>query len=175
MAEPAEPKPEPTTTAKVVSIGLLALAAGGALLTGLVDSLHQKDFFLPGKNESNVDLAFFAGFYVAAQAIERLMEPFARFLPPAWNKAWSGYADKKPSKKLQIDAEKAADRAILMLGIATVIGVIASASLGLYFLRALGAKPALWLDIFVTALVISGGTKPLHDLISRIEKPKPTG
>jgi hypothetical protein len=42
--------------------------------------------------------------------------------------------------------------------------------LGLRFLSAVqvGSSPR-WLDVFVTGLVISGGTKPLHDLIGMIQ------
>ncbi|HEY5980827.1 MAG TPA: hypothetical protein VIT41_14470 [Microlunatus sp.] len=32
--------------------------------------------------------------------------------------------------------------------------------------------PAVWMEILGTALIIGSGTKPLHDLISMIEKKK---
>jgi hypothetical protein len=76
-----------------------------------------------------------------------------------------------------------------------VVGIILSSVFGLYFLEAIGVKigtptgtgetaqlvlnnggdKALrGLDIFVTALIITGGAKPLHDLITSIEKAKET-
>ena len=68
------------------------------------------------------------------------------------------------------------DRAIEMLGIGTVAGVGASMVFGLYFLRAVGVNYGHsnnWetaADVIVTGLIISGGTKPLHDLIKLVEK-----
>jgi hypothetical protein len=35
-------------------------------------------------------------------------------------------------------------------------------------------SPPRWLDVFVTGLVIGGGTKPLHDLIATIQRTRST-
>jgi hypothetical protein len=53
----------------------------------------------------------------------------------------------------------------------------ASAATGIYLLHIVVASPVSpqALDIVTTGLVIGGGTKPLHDLISRIEAAKDKG
>lgn len=94
------------------------------------------------------------GFYVAAQAIERLLE----LLP-------SGRGSKQAK----------ANRAVIFPSIGFVIAVVAAESVGLYYMQALGAADVSRdLDVIVTALAIGGGTKPLHDGIKRIEKAKET-
>jgi len=105
------------------------------------------------------NFALFAAFYGVTQGVERLLEIVSQFVPP------SGITDQDKS-----------DRAIEMLGIATVAGVGASMVFGLYFLRAIGVNYGHsnnWetaADVIVTGLIISGGTKPLHDLIKLVEK-----
>jgi hypothetical protein len=95
----------------------------------------------------------FAGFYVAAQAVERLFE---FLLPPGAG---------TPQGK--------ADRAIILGGLATLAGVGLSLWLGLRFIEAVDVEdPPAWLDTFVTGLIIGAGTKPLHDLIGRLETKK---
>jgi hypothetical protein len=105
------------------------------------------------------DFALFAAFYVVTQAAERLLELMSNFLPP--------------------DGETAAakkERAIVLLGLGSLVGVLASMTFGLYFLRAVGVDYGAtndWekaLDVIVTGLVIAGGTKPLHDLVKLVEK-----
>ena len=105
------------------------------------------------------NFALFAAFYGVTQGVERLLEIVSQFVPP-----WG-----------DTDQDKS-DRAIEMLGIATVAGVAASMVFGLYFLRAIGVNYGHsnnWetaADVIVTGLIISGGTKPLHDLIKLVEK-----
>ena len=101
------------------------------------------------------DFKLFAGFYIVAQALERLLEVFARVFVPG-----TGATDK-------------GDRALVMAGVSVVAAVIASKALGLYFLAAVGVEdPHRGVDAFVTALLVGGGTKAIHDLIARIEKGK---
>lgn len=129
--------------ARVVAYALLA---AGLVLAIAVEGKSPE--FMPKEG-----FVLFTGFYVAAQAIERLLEIA---VPPG-----EGTAQGK------------ADRSLVMAGIALVLGVGASLALGLRFLTAIevGNSP-VWLDTFVTGLVIAGGTKPLHDLIGTIEKAK---
>jgi hypothetical protein len=101
------------------------------------------------------DFKLFAGFYVVAQALERLLEVFSRVVVPG-----NGATDK-------------GDRALVVGGISVVAAAIASKALGLYFLAAVGIDdPHRGVDAFATALLVGGGTKALHDLITRIEKGK---
>jgi hypothetical protein len=153
---------------------LIVLAAGllyCLLLAGLAGWSHHQPFKVDVANFS-----LFAAFIVVAGAIERFMEPLAAILPPFGNSA----------------AEKA-DRALLMSSIGLIVGIAVSSVFGLYFLEAIGVKIGTQtgtgtgtllllngdgdkllrgFDIFITALIITGGTKQLHDLISSIEKKK---
>jgi hypothetical protein len=57
--------------------------------------------------------------------------------------------------------------------IASLLGMLSSGYLGMFLLRVIGVTTApLWMDIAVTGLAVGAGTKPLHDLISKIEKSK---
>lgn len=152
-APPAVPPAVPATPAAAATpaaslgarvVGLLLLATA-VLLAILVDG---KDSAFEPKQE----FVLFAGFYVVAQAVERVLE---FVLPPG-----------------EGSAQAKADRVVVVGGLATVLGIALSLALGLYFLRAVQIQtPATWLDVLITGLVIGGGTKPLHDLITRIEKP----
>lgn len=95
----------------------------------------------------------FAGFYVAAQSIERFTEFFSGVCPPLGDD----------------DATKA-DRAWVIGGITLVLGVLTAKSTGLMFLTAIGwTSPSHQLDILATGLILAGGSKSLHDLISAIQ------
>ena len=157
----ATARSEPTATIQAaeadpwatgLAIGLVLTAFVLAfVLAGWVDWTRR-----PWK--ADADFALFAGFYAAAQIIERLLETFAHLIPP-WGSS----------------ARARANRAQVLLGIATLAATIVSMAFGLYFLDAIGVRENHWLraaDVIATALVISGGTKPLHDFISLIEKAK---
>jgi hypothetical protein len=129
------------------------IAAAALIVVALVLSL------LPWGDETGFmptsDFKLFAGFYIVAQALERLLEVFARVFVPGNSATDKG------------------DRAIVLGGVSVVAAVIASKALGLYFLAAVGVdNPHRGVDAFVTGLLIGGGTKALHDLILRIEKGK---
>lgn len=129
------------------------IAAAVLLLVALVVCLApwgDQTGFMPTS-----DFKLFAGFYIVAQALERLLEVFARVFVPG-----SSATDK-------------GDRAIVLGAISVVAAAIASKALGLYFLAAVGVEdPHRGVDAFVTALLVGGGTKALHDLILRVEKGK---
>jgi hypothetical protein len=108
--------------------------------------------------------ALFAGFYVAAQVIERLMQLISPFIP-WWPPPTSATT---PAVRA---AHTKADRGTVALGIAAVLGVGASAAGGLYFLTAIGMHVNRLVDIFITGIVIAAGTKPLHDFINLLQKP----
>jgi hypothetical protein len=140
---PAEHAQPPSPWAKIVAIGLLGV---GTLLAILIHGKHSS--FEPKQG-----FVLFTGFYVAAQAVERLIEIV---LPEG-----AGTAQAK------------AERVLVIGGVAFVLGVVASLVLGLRFLSAVQVStPPRWLDVVVTGLVISGGTKPLHDLIGLIQNAK---
>jgi hypothetical protein len=61
------------------------------------------------------------------------------------------------------------DRVIAFWAIATILGMWASATLHLYFLKVIGvAGGSRGLEMLATGLIIGAGTKPLHDLITAI-------
>ena len=53
-------------------------------------------------------------------------------------------------------------------GLSAGLAMVVSGYAGIFLLRTVGINTAPWLDLLVTGLVIAGGTKPLHDLISTI-------
>jgi hypothetical protein len=132
------------------------------------------------------DVSIFALLYVAAQAVERLLEPvswLALKIDDAKKTRDTAFAAYQTSGKsdagttaanAQASLEHArSNRAVVYWALATGVGMFAAAALKLYFLHILGVTDApRWAEILVTGLVIGGGTKPLHDLISRIEKAK---
>jgi hypothetical protein len=134
------------------------------------------------------DFSVFALLYIAAQATERVIEPLASFLlttddmkgemetalagamnAPGDAAKWGAAAEAKE----RLDQRQRA-RAYVLWAAATVVGMLASASIGVYLIAAvtLDQTPSVPVDILVTGLVIGGGTKPLHDLIARIESAK---
>jgi hypothetical protein len=64
-------------------------------------------------------------------------------------------------------------RKVVLWAIASVVAVVASASLKLYFLGTVGiAHATRWEEILATGLILGAGTKPLHDLTELISAKK---
>lgn len=130
----------------------------------------------------------FALLYIAAQAIERLLEPVSGLL--GFKKTAAAKAEEKATEAAAAATKEAANepageaaaaqdrvdritqmRAMLLWAAATALGFWVSAVQGVYLLAlVLETGPARDLDILVTGLAIGGGTKPLHDLISKLQK-----
>lgn len=155
--------------------GFVAIALGTLLATNLY---HRLSPAVPSLAEG---LSPFAAIYVAAQALERLLEPFSGWVlgdtkSKAKRKVLTARAKDNEEQELGARRELRAvraDRAIFFWALATVLAMFASATAGLFLLHLIGVTGApSWLDILVTGLAIGGGTKPLHDLIARIEKSK---
>jgi hypothetical protein len=160
--------PDPTGAAKLMLVGLLLAAVVVSILLNALGWTTRA--FLPAQG-ATANFALFSGFYVAAQVIERLLEVVSPLLPP-----WELPGDKEAERV----AHAKADRATLALGIATLAGVVASCSFGLYFLSAVGigaeatdtgtvSTVSHTVDAIVTGLTIGAGTKPLHDLITNVQ------
>jgi hypothetical protein len=152
--------PDPTSTARWFLFGCLVVAFAAAVITDGAGWVTRP--FEPSKAEV-ANFALFAGFYVAAQLIERLMELVSPLLP-LWGLP-AGFSAEKMVRAAQVKA----DRSKATLGLATLAGVAASAGFGLYFLSAVGITVPRLLDIFFTGLIIGAGTKPLHDLITSLQ------
>jgi len=164
------------------AIATAVVIAGYALSIAIWQAVHAEPIRV------NTDFSAFALLYIATQATERLLEPFASFVmttremkgemevalagamnAPEDAAQWAHAADAK--ERLE---ERQRVRGYIMWSAATVVGMLASASIGVYLIAAVAADrgPAVPIDILVTGLVIGGGTKPLHDLIARIERAK---
>ena len=169
-ADPKAPKadaslPDPSTYARGWLLGMLVAALALAVVLNKLEL--TADEFKPAQAGA-ANFALFAGFYVAAQVIERLMELVTPLLP--WWDVPTDVTD--PAAKA---AQIKADRSKAALGVATLAGVGASCGLGLFFLRAVGMDVSHTVDAFFTGLVIAAGTKPLHDFTSLLQnKNSPT-
>lgn len=180
-AEPVHSLPDPSGTAKVLAFGLLAAVVGVALA---VDALEwDRISFDPGEKTS-ADLAVFAGFFLASQVIERVLELVAPFIP-FWTipvtrtvETVTGgevHRTRRDATADELVDQKKADRGFVMLSFAALLGVVASAALGLYLGDAIGMELSRWADILITGLTLSGGTKGLHELIKALQKAKGSG
>ena len=155
--------PDPTGRAAAVTAILLVVAIIVGIALNAFDATATA--FDPAKvGEAN--FALFAGFYVGAQVIERLMEFVAPVLPTWEIKTPVGNT---PEAKAARAAQVKADRAKLVLGLASVLGVAASGLFGLFFLSAIGMHVSHTIDTIVTGTTIAAGTKPLHDFISTLQ------
>jgi hypothetical protein len=137
----------------------------------------------------------FAGLFILALTIERVLEPITKMLGPDTDKlqqerdqavkdadeATAG-GNGQPMELLQ---QRAADAqgtlhwgrqmtAIMTWAVASSLAFILSAFLNVSLLTAVAsstsAKPPYWADLLVTGLVVGAGTKPLHDLVSNVQK-----
>jgi hypothetical protein len=213
------------------------LAAFGILAVGTVASYvvwrsAKPTDFMPSSN-----YAVFAGLFVMALALERVLEPFSGLFVPSMKakKAQStamaahakraqavavtsqlgaAVADPATAQRAQQTLQAAAaaqkdaavarkahhhsqaNRAVLMWATASVLAMLACASLGIFLLRSIetpsaakaptatasvhsssaapsapnpAKNPNRLLDLLVTGLVVGAGTKPLHDMISQIQ------
>jgi hypothetical protein len=179
----------PDTSWTVVAFVLVIAAAFGAW--GLYELVDPKLFRPPE------GISAFAPMYILAQAIERLLEPFSNHLATA--KA-DGKQVTKPEAELARDAafanlldvtktdpEALATRAaaaqalldrvkrntaVIAWALASVLAMAACGAFGIRLLTAIGFDaPPFW-DIAISGLAIGSGTKPLHDLISNLQKSK---
>ena len=126
----------------------------------------------------------YAGLFVLAAAIERLIQPFSDFLGDAPAAGTVGGQPGPPAQDApaggslifaRIDTTSKKNTAIVTWGVASGLGCLACALLGVGLLTAIqgdGTTPATWLDVLVSGLVVGAGTKPLHDLITNIQASK---
>lgn len=130
----------------------------------------------------------YAGATAFAAAIERFLEPFAQLVPGGrkakaeYEKVVAALTNKDPRASLEAVAHakarmdhSTANRGVVLWGLATAVATIISAAGGFYLLHMLAADSwnpdaiPFWVDALVTGLVVGTGTKPLHDLISKLQ------
>ena len=129
----------------------------------------------------------FTGLFILALAIERALEPFSRKLGPdttALKAARDRILASSPAndmKDITVECQLGVEMcrrltAVVTWGLATGIAFVLCAQLNITLMQAVSAKgsgaPPFWADLLVTGLVVGAGTKPLHDLVSNIERGK---
>lgn len=160
--------------------GALALTTLGGVGAWNINQLAPPTTFQVG-NQMTTFLALF----VFAAAVERVLEPFSRFMPgrseqAAYERAVADLDNGVPGAmhaaahyKAALDSARAS-RALIMWGLATLVATVLSAAAGFYLLRLISADSnwhgvSTWIDALVTGLVVGSGTKPLHDGLVRIQ------
>jgi hypothetical protein len=144
----------------------------------------------------------FALFYLLAQVIERVQEPFTPFVnapDPEKDQAKGktvrknqrqakaeleravAKAEKKPSqdrsrtaanKKRLVDQIRA-NATVLLFATSAGLAMLLTAYLKADLVKTIGVSgTATWVDVTLTGLVVGAGTKPLHDLISNLKESK---
>ncbi|ETA66891.1 MAG: hypothetical protein PWQ51_237 [Methanolobus sp.] len=138
----------------------------------------------------------FAIFYVAAQVIERITDSIIKLMrsydDTKADIEVTSFKIEKIKSRLGVDCDKDREdrlydelqsqlkyrnqrdnRMVLEIFLMTsFLGIILAFILQIRFLLMLGVAVSPIIDITVTGFLISGGTKPLHDLIKYIEKAK---
>lgn len=184
--------PSPSSDAALPDAGVVWRTFGIVILFSAASAV----IYVVSDPDLHLDLenfAVFAPIYAAAQAIERLLEPIAaRFKPSVEQKEALKTAKEQKLTAVTDEqqqtaqaAEQAAsdalskrrsERALLYFAIASCFSLILTGVLGLGILQAMATEPMeeylRAIDVVLTGLVIAAGTKPLHDLVSRLEKSK---
>ena len=142
-------------------------------------------------------VGIFALFYIMAQVVERLQEPFAPFVRGAKTADTGETGERGTLNQLQAKANlerKLADSAasdldvanakrtldqvranmnVLLFGGAALIAMIGMGYMKALLLLTVGMHGLVpWFDVLVTGLAIGGGTKALHDLLSNVKEAK---
>jgi hypothetical protein len=159
-----------------------AIAVGVAWIGVLLVTGPDK---LPAPLKVSGDFMAFALFYVAAQAIERAIEPFSNLVlatdtikkeldhrvATALQSADADDAKSAAAKQDELNRARR-ERTLVLWAAASIIGIVVSGVTGLYFVGAMLAEGSSFnrgLDILITGLVVGGGSKPLHDLITKVQ------
>ncbi|MBQ0993826.1 hypothetical protein KBX08_27520 [Micromonospora sp. H61] len=172
--------------AVVAGFGLIAVgAAGGWLL--------WRSGASAAKIQPEDTTGVFLTLLVFAAAVERILEPFSRWLPGrAAETALSRTVTDVTSRvggPTEADREAVAvatakvarakaNRTIVAWGLASGLATVASSAGGFYVLHAVAGADwngvAVWVDAVVTGVMVGSGTKPLHDLITRAQNGPPS-
>lgn len=172
------------------------LLVAGVLLGTLIASMVTGVSFAPPQG-TLTSIGLLALFFVMAQAIERLMEPVAEINFKVFGSAKIEKQHKRDQnikaaeketdqQKRQQSADEAANNAaeangiaantkVVIWALASFVAMLVTGATKVYFLKVIGFNGVPdYLNILINGLVIGGGTKPLHDLITLIEN-KNTG
>ncbi|MDR7085438.1 hypothetical protein J2X11_000277 [Aeromicrobium panaciterrae] len=166
----------------------MALLVVGSVVATLLLGTKWGPTYIPAAG-----IGAFALFYVAAQAIERLVEVLVGLIPARWtfdkpaalksldsaivaaeNAPGGGTSKDAANAKANLE-QVVANRTMVTFGLAAALGTVLCSYFEANFLAALGVKMGTGfgnelLTVLVTALVIGGGSKQLHDLITKVSK-----
>ena len=158
--------PDPSRTSMAWAAAFLAAAVAVVLFADLTNL--DKDPPFDPKAVPGGGVAIFAGFIAASVVIERVLELAAPFIP------WWDYRAGDAATQTAI-ARRKVDRGYAMITLAALLGVLASATTGLYFADAIGMSIARWADILLTGLALGGGSNGLHQVLKSLQKAKGSG
>lgn len=165
-------------------------AGAGAILSafGIVAVGAGIAYAMPATHPFRINNAMtaYVALLVFAAAVERLLEPFSHWLPGTrarndYEASIAAMMNGWPNATLYSVARAKAgldraigNRAVIIWGLATAISTVVASASGFYLLRMVNAdtwNPTVspWLDALVTGLIVGSGTKPLHDVISRVQ------
>jgi hypothetical protein len=123
----------------------------------------------------------FALLFIIAQAVERIVEPIANYADAVMDKAnaiaEAAAADKRAKARSQAKVDQIRQNlALITWGVASLAATTTCGAFGVLLFRIIGGSQTVnvpgWVDITITGLVVGAGTKPLHDLISYVQKAK---
>ncbi|RKR90749.1 hypothetical protein BDK92_5130 [Micromonospora pisi] len=134
--------------------------------------------------------AVFGTLLVFAAAVERVLEPFSRWFPgrrteaileqsivALANRTNPTHDDLVAVAQAKAKVERArSNRTVVSWGIATALATVASSAGGFYVLHAVAGPEwkglPVWVDAIITGIMVGSGTKPVHDIISRVQNAK---
>jgi hypothetical protein len=162
----------------------------GLAVVGAVGAFNIQQFAGPAFFHIGDQPTAFGALFVFSAAVERVLEPFSRFMPgrtqqARYEKAVADMDNGVPGAmnaaahyKAAVDSARSS-RGLIMWGLATFAATILSASGGFCLLHMLSADPnwngvSYWADCLITGLVVGSGTKPLHDLITKVQSQSAT-
>lgn len=181
----ADQESRPALSATIAALVMVAVGCvAGALLLGT----PLGPTYAPAAG-----IGSFALFYVVAQTVERIVEVLMWLLPDKWTfdkphalrefKAavlTSSNGVSQPSIMGVVHAKDrldnvVANRTVVAFGLSAALGAVLCSYLEANFLATLGisigtGQVAELVAVLVTALVVGGGSKQLHDLISKVSK-----
>lgn len=194
---PPPPPPAATVAAASEKPGVTAEGWAVGLAYALVVVAWALVWVLLGKdlkpNEGMKAEAVLAVGLFLSQGLERLLEPASAFagskptkpgkkvlaaeldraFAAAENAATTGASDAAEKAKAAADAKAAVDQyranlALVLWGVAVVLGIVLAATVKLHLLAAVGADVSVRWDVLISGIAIGSATKPLHDLIQAL-------
>jgi hypothetical protein len=167
------------TAGKQPGLQVEAVVVAGLLFAAAIAASLALGFRSGVQFNPQPGIGAFAIFYLIAALVERVLEPFSGLLIFARTSDEQGATSTTRKTDLTESSDKtqaSTNGTIVMWAAATLLSTVACWYFGLSLFRAVGvtAGVADWVALFVTALIIGSGTKPLHDVISNLQAPATT-